>query len=258
MRRTTEGAASREDAVRTTRLRWFTGRFITARDLTDEQEYHLDRHRLHNRLLHGWGVVCGLEVHPHDKADCAHEWVWVDPGIAIDCRGREIILPHREAVRWPVDPDAHQRRGRPRRPVPALRGVPHRAAARASWTTARTARHGAGPGGRAVAPRGPPGAARPERPVGGAGPRCRADPTLRRLRRLRWHDGSRAAATAAWTPRVRAGRLRAPRAAEPVSRRGHRGGRRARRLRPGVRRSLPPPATYLTHVVGTCWEHGRT
>jgi hypothetical protein len=105
MGHTTEGAGSREDAVRTTRLRWFTGRFLTARDLTDEQAYHLDRHRLHNRLLHGWGVVCGLEVRPHDRIDCAHEWVWVEPGIAIDCRGREILVTHREAVRWPVDPD---------------------------------------------------------------------------------------------------------------------------------------------------------
>ena len=89
MRRTTEGAKSLEHAIRTTRLRWFTGRFITARDLTDEQEYHLDRHRLHNRLLHGWGTVCGLGVHPHDRADCAHEWVWVDaasPSTVTDAR----------------------------------------------------------------------------------------------------------------------------------------------------------------------------
>lgn len=104
MRRTTEGAVSGKGAVLTTRLRWFTGRFITARDLTDEQDYHLDRHRLHNRLLHGWGAVCGLKVHSHDRADCAHEWVWVDAGIAIDCHGREIVLPHREAVHWAVDP----------------------------------------------------------------------------------------------------------------------------------------------------------
>src|SRR6186997_2009960 len=105
MRRTHEGGGARRGAVSTTRLRWFTGRFITARDLTDEQEYHLERHRLHNRLLHGWGTVCGLAVHPHDRADCAHEWVSVDPGIAIDCRGREIVLPCREAVQWQVDPE---------------------------------------------------------------------------------------------------------------------------------------------------------
>jgi hypothetical protein len=104
MRRTAEGAESFEHASRTTRLRWFTGRFITARDLTDEQEYHLGRHRLHNRLLHGWGTVCGLGIRPNQRPDCAHEWVWVDPGIAIDCLGREIILCHREAVHWEVDP----------------------------------------------------------------------------------------------------------------------------------------------------------
>jgi hypothetical protein len=104
MRRTTEGAAPCQHAIPTTRLRWFTGRFMTARDLTDEQEYHLRRHRLHNRLLHGWGTVCGLEVHPNDRPDCEHEWVWVDAGIAIDCLGREITLPKRDAARWPVDP----------------------------------------------------------------------------------------------------------------------------------------------------------
>lgn len=104
MRRTTEGAAPAAGAIRTTRLRWFTGRFMTARDLTDEQEYHLDRHRLHNRLLHGWGTVCGLEVRPHARADCSHEWVRVDAGMALDCYGREIVLPQPEAVHWPVDP----------------------------------------------------------------------------------------------------------------------------------------------------------
>ena len=87
------------------RLRWFTGRFLTARDLTDEQEYHLGRHRLHNRLLHGWGVVCGLRVHTDDRPRCGREYVLVEPGIALDYQGRDLVQTCTARVHWPIDPD---------------------------------------------------------------------------------------------------------------------------------------------------------
>lgn len=88
------------------RNRYFTGKLMTARDFQGEQDYFLSRHYLHNRLLHGWGIVCGLEIeyHPdryhHDQladspwiaSDCAKRWVRVRPGIAIDCYGRELIV----------------------------------------------------------------------------------------------------------------------------------------------------------------------
>jgi hypothetical protein len=48
------------DDVPVERMRWFTGRFMTARDLTDEQRYLVGRRWLLNRVLHGEGVVCGL------------------------------------------------------------------------------------------------------------------------------------------------------------------------------------------------------
>jgi hypothetical protein len=35
---------------------------LTADDLQREQDYHRDKARLHNRFLHGWGVVAGLTV----------------------------------------------------------------------------------------------------------------------------------------------------------------------------------------------------
>ncbi len=81
------------------RNRYFTGKHLTAQDFIDEQEYFLSRHRLHNRLLHGWGVVCGLLVVPHNKQACRREW-WlvVGSGIALDCCGRELILPEDRAV----------------------------------------------------------------------------------------------------------------------------------------------------------------
>ncbi|MEU8243904.1 hypothetical protein AB0C07_37090 [Actinoplanes missouriensis] len=87
-----------------TRPRWFTGRFLTARDLTDEQEYHRYWRRLHNRLLHGWGTVCGLRVRPDDRPGYTHDHVRVDPGIALDAYGREIVLDELARVPWPADP----------------------------------------------------------------------------------------------------------------------------------------------------------
>src|SRR5262249_55838879 len=79
--------------IATDRLRYFTGRFMTARDLRDEQKFWLSRHRLHTRVMHGWGVVCGLYVDVHPKPDCANDHVAIKAGIAVDCCGREIVVP---------------------------------------------------------------------------------------------------------------------------------------------------------------------
>ena len=49
-------------SVETERNRYFTGKYMTARDFSGEQAYFLSRYRLHNRLLVGLGVVTGLEV----------------------------------------------------------------------------------------------------------------------------------------------------------------------------------------------------
>ncbi len=85
--------------IATERSRFFTGKFMTARDFRTDQGYFLSRHRMHNRLLHGWGIVCGLRVTPHPDPDCADSWVMVGPGIAIDCCGRELILEKAKAVK---------------------------------------------------------------------------------------------------------------------------------------------------------------
>ena len=80
------------DYIADERNNYFTGKYLTARDFADEQAYFLSRHRLHNRLLHGWGIVCGLRVVRHPNADCRKRWVVVHPGIALDCCGRELIV----------------------------------------------------------------------------------------------------------------------------------------------------------------------
>ena len=74
------------------RLRYFTGRYMTARDFRDEQMHHLTHRYLHNRILHGWGVVCGLHVYPHPVDTCRNDHVRVDCGMALDCCGREIVV----------------------------------------------------------------------------------------------------------------------------------------------------------------------
>ena len=77
----------------TRRNRYFTGKYMTARDFRDEQAYFLSRQRLHQRTLHGWGIVVGLDLCPHPDPGCAWRgWIVVTPGIAVDCYGREIVL----------------------------------------------------------------------------------------------------------------------------------------------------------------------
>jgi hypothetical protein len=87
------------------RLRYFHGQPLGALDMRREQSYHRDRARMHNRLLHGWGIVCGLDVGvaPRKPADECDEdptfaEVIVLPGAALDCLGNEIILRHPRPV----------------------------------------------------------------------------------------------------------------------------------------------------------------
>jgi DNA-binding beta-propeller fold protein YncE len=75
-----------------TRNHYFTGKLLVERDFTDEQRYYVDKLRHHNQRLHGWGVVCGLRVIEHSKAECQNRFVLVEPGTAIDCCGHEIIV----------------------------------------------------------------------------------------------------------------------------------------------------------------------
>lgn len=97
----TESHPCSGDAV-TERLRYFSGQLLQAEDFRDEQDYILDRIRFHNRL-HGHGVVCGLAVVPTDPPSGA---VLVQPGVALDCCGREIV------VKTPAEIDLTGKRGR--------------------------------------------------------------------------------------------------------------------------------------------------
>jgi hypothetical protein len=70
------------------RPRFFTGQLLTEAELNGEQAYNLARHRLHNRNLHGSGVVCGLRVVCHECAG----WVTITAGHALDCHGNDLVV----------------------------------------------------------------------------------------------------------------------------------------------------------------------
>ena len=69
------------------RLKYFNHQFLREQDFAAEQAYHVAMRRLHNRSLHGWGVVEGLEVRKKSDREIS-----IEPGIAVDGQGREIVL----------------------------------------------------------------------------------------------------------------------------------------------------------------------
>src|SRR5437588_3787410 len=71
------------------RLNYYNSQFLKENDFNDEQLYHNQMRRFHNRALHTWGIVKGLEV---TRVTGASK-VTIAPGIAIDRLGQEIVLP---------------------------------------------------------------------------------------------------------------------------------------------------------------------
>jgi hypothetical protein len=69
------------------RNRYFYGKLLTVRDFEIEQNYNNNKRRLTNLLLHGSGIVCGLQVICVDE-----KTVSIEPGFAIDGSGREIVV----------------------------------------------------------------------------------------------------------------------------------------------------------------------
>jgi hypothetical protein len=68
------------------RNKFFHGRLLTAEDLAQEQHYFRGKLKLHNRSLHGFGIVSGLDV------SARRDKVVIGAGLALDCEGNEIIV----------------------------------------------------------------------------------------------------------------------------------------------------------------------
>jgi hypothetical protein len=83
------------------RLHYYERQYLGAADLEDQQTYHRDMRRRHNIGDHTWGIVTGLElVAETDPGDSGAVLMWVNPGMAIDGFGREIIA----LSRFQLDP----------------------------------------------------------------------------------------------------------------------------------------------------------
>lgn len=67
---------------------FFAGQRLTADDLAATQQYHRELRWLHNRSLHGWGIVFGYAVTGARGERSVH----LEPGYALDCLGRDLIL----------------------------------------------------------------------------------------------------------------------------------------------------------------------
>ena len=67
----------------------FGGKLLTPEDLELEQNYFRSKLKLHNRALHGFGIVTGLEVRLSQRRN----ELQVTPGLALDCAGNEILVP---------------------------------------------------------------------------------------------------------------------------------------------------------------------
>ncbi|HEV7669577.1 MAG TPA: hypothetical protein VGS22_13720 [Thermoanaerobaculia bacterium] len=80
------------------RLQYFFGQMLGPQDFRDEQSYFREKQKLHNRCLHGFGVVCGLEVVAAPaKPGCdpvpePRPRVLVRRGLAYDCAGNELVV----------------------------------------------------------------------------------------------------------------------------------------------------------------------
>src|SRR5262245_23663285 len=83
------------------RPRYFPRQLITTGELKLEQNYFRDKMRRHNRLLHGWGVVCGAQVClvPRPDQSDAEPWkVAVHPGYILGPFGDEILIDQERVV----------------------------------------------------------------------------------------------------------------------------------------------------------------
>jgi len=75
------------------RINFFKGFLTTEKDWNDAERYHIDKRRLHNRMMHSPGVVHGfsgdLRVTARARGDLSVE---VQPGYAIDGMGNDLMI----------------------------------------------------------------------------------------------------------------------------------------------------------------------
>ncbi len=74
------------------RARFFRGKVLTLEDLELTQQYFRERLKRHNRSLHGFGIVSGL------NATVKSGQIIVEPGLALDCEGNELVIESVQSI----------------------------------------------------------------------------------------------------------------------------------------------------------------
>ena len=77
--------------VKLERVKYFQRQLLTVDDMVTDQDYFRQKMRRHNRFVHGWGVVCGLNVTPAP----IHGAMWrvqISEGYALGPFGDEIYV----------------------------------------------------------------------------------------------------------------------------------------------------------------------
>ena len=95
------------------RNNYFYGKVFSVRDLLQEQRYFNEKRSLINRMVLGWGVVCGLEVEWDKKSNFL-----VKPGLALDCCGHEVLVCEEQCLTFEgVVEDCHPDQQKPGEPI---------------------------------------------------------------------------------------------------------------------------------------------
>jgi hypothetical protein len=94
------GTGAAQGACLPPRVNYFDGQLLAADDFRQEQTYFRARLRRRNRLLHGVGIVSGLQVSV--GKDNQGQSVTVQPGFALDSRGEELEVCTPRLLTLPV------------------------------------------------------------------------------------------------------------------------------------------------------------
>ncbi len=89
------------------RNRYYSGKMLTSPDFQAEQAYFNNKRRFINSIVHGSGILCGLNVFSLDDLS-----VLVESGAAIDDFGREIVIPESVVKKLSAIPGFSQIKGK--------------------------------------------------------------------------------------------------------------------------------------------------
>lgn len=76
-----------------------SGELVTPEDLARHAHYFREKFKRHNRSLHGFGVVSGLKVTVKSGR------INLEPGLALDCEGNELVIDNEQWIALPSNCD---------------------------------------------------------------------------------------------------------------------------------------------------------